>query len=215
MADKQRGPVKSLFAIVRTVVGAAIVAHTAIISSAGAQSAPRAPGRYPWTNADVQFMQGMIGHHAQAVAMASWVKSHDAGPSLQIFAGRIVLGQTQEIEIMQQWLRERGQVVPDSGAEHHAHGSTADSLMPGMLTLEQMALLDKTRGVEFERLFLTYMIMHHQGAISMVQKLFGTNGAGQDDIIWKFANDVQADQGTEIERMYLMLDALPAPKSDP
>lgn len=176
-----------------------------------------ANGRYPFTAADVQFMQGMIGHHAQAVTMARWAPSHGASRSLQIYCGRVAMAQTAEIGLMQQWLRERNQPVPDPLAKPEMPGMAMpgmamhDSLMPGMLTPAQMAQLDQARGVEFDRLFLTFMIQHHRGAIQMVETLFNSYGAGQDDIIFKFATDVNADQTTEIDRMQQMLDALPPP----
>jgi uncharacterized protein (DUF305 family) len=128
------------------------------------------------------------------------------------------MAQTAEIGLMQQWLKLRNQEVPDPDAMHNMAGMSMpgmamhDTLMPGMLTPEQMNQLDKSRGVEFDRLFLTFMIQHHQGAIQMVDKLFKTNGAGQDEIVFKFATDVNADQTTEIDRMQLMLNALPPAK---
>ena len=118
---------------------------------------------------------------------------------------RIVVGQQDEIAIMQTWLRDRGEAVPDVAA-HQGH---AGMLMPGMLTPEQVALLDRARGTDFDRLFLTYMIQHHEGAVVMVDKLFGSAGAGQDEIVFKLSSDIYADQTTEIERMHKMLSALP------
>ena len=154
-------------------------------------------------------MSHMIGHHAQAVKMAGWAASHGASKSLQIFCGRIALGQTAEIGLMQQWLKERLQPVPEPDARGmKMQGMEHYTLMPGMLTDAQMAQLDSARGVEFDRLFLTFMIQHHQGAIQMVEELFNTPGAAQDEIVFKFANDVQADQSTEIDRMQQMLNDL-------
>jgi uncharacterized protein (DUF305 family) len=168
--------------------------------------------RRPYTAADIEFMSGMIAHHAQAVKMAGWAESHGASKSLQIFCGRIAMGQTAEIGLMQQWLKERNQPVPDAdarGMKMNMGGMEHFMVMPGMLTEEQMKQLDASRGVEFDRLFLGFMIQHHKGAISMVDKLLNSPGAAQDEIVFKFSNDVQADQTTEIERMQLMLDALP------
>ena len=148
----------------------------------------------------------MIGHHAQAVVMARWAHNHAATTSIRRLADRIVNGQQDEIASMQQWLRDRNQPVPEarptmSGGAHHTH-------MPGMLTDAQLDQLNKARGAEFDRLFLTFMIQHHRGAVAMVQELFGSYGAGQDETVFKFASDVNVDQTTEIARMEKMLDAL-------
>ena len=170
--------------------------------------------RRPYTAADIEFMSGMIGHHSQAVKMAGWAESHGASKSLQIFCGRIALGQTAEIGIMSDWLKYRNLPVPapdPRGMKMVMGGQEMFMMMPGMLTEAQMTELDKSRGVEFDRLFLKYMIQHHQGAIMMVDKLNNTPGAAQDETVFKFSNDVQADQTTEIERMQLMLDALSPP----
>lgn len=200
-------------------------AGTAGSSAATAAIGIGPDGNFPFTKADVAFMQGMIAHHAQAVTMAHWAPSHGASKSLQIYCGRVAMAQTAEIGLMRLWLQNRHQEAPDPLAKHEMAGMTGmtgmtmpgmtmhDSLMPGMLTAEQMAQLDQARGVEFDRLFLTFMIQHHQGAIQMVDKLFATNGAGQDEIVFKFATDVNADQTTEINRMQQMLDALP-PKGE-
>lgn len=168
--------------------------------------------RRPYTTADIEFMSGMIGHHAQAVKMAGWCASHGANKSLTIFCGRIALGQTAEIGLMSQWLKERNQPVPEPdprGMKMNMGGTDHYMMMPGMLTEAQMAQLDSARGVDFDRLFLNDMIQHHKGAIQMVTTLFNTPGAGQDEIVFKFANDVQVDQSTEIDRMEQMLAALP------
>jgi uncharacterized protein (DUF305 family) len=173
--------------------------------------------RRPYTTADIDFMSGMIGHHSQAVKMAGWAESHGASKSLQVFCGRIALGQSTEIGLMSNWLKDRNQPVPapdPRGMKMMMNGQEHFMMMPGMLTEEQMTQLDHARGVEFDRLFLTYMIQHHRGAITMVDTLFNTPGAGQDEFTFKFANDVQADQTTEIERMQRMLDALPAAKAE-
>lgn len=172
--------------------------------------------RRPYTAADIEFMSGMIGHHSQAVKMASWCPTHDASKSLQIYCGRVAMAQTAEIGLMSQWLKDRNQEVPEPdprGMKMSMGGTTQYMLMPGMLTQAQMAQLDSARGVDFDRLFLTDMIQHHRGAISMVDSLLNTPGAAQDEIVFKFSNDVQADQTTEIERMQQMLDALPPPRA--
>ena len=162
-----------------------------------------------YTPADVHFIGGMIGHHAQAIQMAGWCASHDATPSLLPLCERIVVAQKDEIAFAQRWLRERGEYVPPADPRGHImQGSDMPMLMPGMLTPQQMAQLDAARGRDFDRLFLQYMIMHHQGAITMVQQLLATTGAAQDGTVFRFASDVNADQTTEINRMTLMLDDL-------
>ena len=164
--------------------------------------------RLPYTEADIHFMSGMIGHHAQAITMADWVPTHGASPAIQRLAERIVNGQSDEIITMQTWLKDRLQPVPqpDSGGMTMMHGH--EMHMPGMLTHAQMAQLDQARGEEFDRLFLTFMIQHHQGAVTMVQELFGSYGAGQDEVVFKFASDVNVDQTTEIARMESMLEQM-------
>jgi len=162
-------------------------------------------GRPAYTPADVRFMSGMIGHHAQAVLMAGWAPSHGANPAVRALCERIVVGQRDEIAFMQRWLRERREPVPEGDASHAMMPGMNHPLMPGMLTSEQLTQLDQARVTEFDRLFLTFMIQHHQGAITMVEQLMGSRGAAQDDYIFKFAADVNVDQITEIERMGLML----------
>ena len=162
----------------------------------------------PYSDADIDFMTGMILHHAQAVIMAGWAPTHGARRDVAILCERIVVGQADEIRSMQVWLEDRGQPVPDAKSTRmhmKMNGVEHDMLMPGMLTDEEMAALDKARGAEFDRLFLEGMIRHHQGAIDMVEKLFNSYGAAQDELIYKFASDVQADQGIEIARMQKML----------
>ena len=176
---------------------------------AGAAIARTDSLRRPYTEADIRFMTDMIGHHAQAITMADWAPSHGAERSIRILAERIVNAQRDEIATMQQWLRDRNQPAPEpdsSMAGHHMH----HMLMPGMLTPEQMQQLDQARGPAFDRLFLTSMIRHHQGAVSMVDALFNTPGAARDETVFKFANDVSVDQSTEIARMETMLAALPS-----
>jgi uncharacterized protein (DUF305 family) len=164
--------------------------------------------RRPYTDADVQFMSGMIHHHAQAIAMARMAPTHGASPAVLTLAGRIINAQQDEITIMQTWLRDRQKPVPEptpGPMRMTMNGMEHEMLMPGMLTDEQMKQLDQARGKEFDRLFLTGMIQHHRGAITMVQELFGTTGAGQDELVFKFASDVNVDQTTEIARMERML----------
>jgi uncharacterized protein (DUF305 family) len=178
----------------------------AAIARAKADSA-----RYPYTQADIDFMSHMIGHHAQAIVMSHMAPTHGASPSVQTLAERIINAQQDEIATMQQWLGDRRQLVPEAkpmGMKMMMNGVEHLMLMPGMLTDEQMKQLDAARGKEFDRLFLTFMIQHHRGAVSMVQNLFGTYGAAQDEIVFKFANDVSVDQTTEIARMERMLALL-------
>jgi uncharacterized protein (DUF305 family) len=176
----------------------------------GLHQTPPTLGRLPYSDADVDFMTGMIAHHAQAVIMGGWAPTHGARPDVSVLCERIVVGQRDEIHLMQGWLRDRGLPVPD---EHSTRmhmkmpgGMEHDMLMPGMLTDEEMAELDKARGPDFDRLFLIGMIKHHQGAIDMVNDLFKAYGAAQDEVVFKFANDVFADQSTEIARMNEMLN---------
>ncbi len=165
--------------------------------------------RQRFTDADVHFVTGMIGHHAQALIMSELAPSHGASSSVRTLTARIINAQTDEIALMQQWLRDRGLEVPEvhiSGLDLMVHGADHAMSMPGMLTQSQLEELDSARGADFDRLFLTYMIQHHEGAVTMVHELFGTDGAGQDEAVFKLASDVQVDQITEIERMKLMLN---------
>jgi uncharacterized protein (DUF305 family) len=163
---------------------------------------------HPYTEADIRFMTDMIGHHAQALVMAGWAPTHGASPSVRILCERIINAQQDEIATMQRWLGNRNQPVPQPEAML-SHMAMHGMLMPGMLTDAQMKELDAARGPEFDRLFLTYMIQHHRGAVAMVQNLFGSYGAAQDETVFKFASDVNVDQTTEIARMEKMLAALP------
>jgi len=171
------------------------------------------PVRPPVSQADVHFMSGMIPHHTQAVKMARWAQTRGARSDLRVLAGRIEVAQRDEIAMLQTWLRDRNQPVPDTSATHHRtmhDGMQHDMLMPGMLSEEEMAQLERARGAEFDRLFLTFMIRHHEGAMTMVEQLFASYGAAQDEDVFRFASDVFADQGTEIERMDKMLAELTA-----
>jgi uncharacterized protein (DUF305 family) len=165
----------------------------------------------PYTAADIHFMSGMISHHAQAIVMATWAPTHGASSSVRTLCERIINAQKDEIAIMQQWLRDRLQPVPEpspTGMKMMMDGVEHEMLMPGMLTQAQMKQLDQARGSEFDRLFLTFMIQHHRGAVAMVKELFDTYGAGQDETVFKLASDVNVDQTTEIARMERMLAAL-------
>jgi uncharacterized protein (DUF305 family) len=181
--------------------------RSAAVAKAKADSA-----RLPYTAADIKFMTDMIGHHAQALIMAGWAPTHGAGSSVRILSERIINAQQDEIATMRRWLRDRNQPVPDSAAVA-MHMSMPGMLMPGMLTEAQMKQLDAARGPDFDRSFLTFMIQHHRGAITMVQQLFSTYGAAQDETVFKFASDVNVDQTTEVARMERMLAALPSASS--
>lgn len=193
--------------------------------------------RMRFTDADVEFVTGMISHHAQALVMSELAPTHGAGASVQTLAARIINAQQDEIALMQRWLDDRGQPVPqvkidgldleialsapvgemqheaheadEAHAAHDAHDVT-DHHMPGMLTREQLEELDAAFGPEFDRLFLTYMIQHHSGAVTMVDDLLAVDGAAQDGAVFKLASDIQVDQITEIARMERMLAAMTA-----
>jgi uncharacterized protein (DUF305 family) len=153
----------------------------------------------------------MIPHHAQAIVMAGWSVSHGARADVRTLSERIIVSQRDEIRMMRRWLAERGQEVPDSMATRHRMrmgDMVHEMLMPGMLSDEEMAALDKARGSAFDRLFLTGMIRHHQGAIEMVRKLFSSPGAAQEQTVFRFASDVEADQTAEITRMLRMLETI-------
>jgi uncharacterized protein (DUF305 family) len=156
------------------------------------------------TPADVRFMQGMIGHHAQALEMTELVTARTRRDEMRLLARRIELSQADEITLMRHWLQVRGEQVPNEHA-HHAPGAT---LMPGMLSPDEMDRLAAVTGVEFDRLFLEGMIKHHDGALTMVSDLFANPGAGQEPEMFAFASDVDADQRIEIDRMSAMLSEL-------
>jgi uncharacterized protein (DUF305 family) len=152
-------------------------------------------------------MSTMIGHHAQAIDMARLAPTHGASPTIQTLAARVINAQVDEITLMQQWLRDHGQPVPEAVAKtkHVMNGVEHEMLMPGMLTEAQMKELDAARGEDFDRLFLRLMIQHHQGAVTMVNELVTSHGAAQDNTVFKIASDINVDQTTEIARMQRML----------
>lgn len=168
--------------------------------------------RHPYTEADINFMSGMIGHHSQAIAMAGWAPTHGASPAVQRLASRIINAQKDEIRIMQQWLGDRNQAVPAQDTTGRGMmlmgGQMHQMLMPGMLTDAQMDTLNAARGADFDRHFLIYMIQHHTGAISMVTELFGSYGAAEDELTFKLASDINVDQTTEVARMQRMLASI-------
>jgi len=156
------------------------------------------------TRADVQFMQEMIHHHAQALDMTRLLSTNSRRTDMKMLALRIELSQSDEIKMMQRWLEVRGEEVPGEHA-HHAPGA---KLMPGMLTPDEMDRLGQARDETFDRLFLEFMIKHHLGALTMVDGLMETAGAAQDSDIFAFTSDVVADQRAEIDRMGSMLKEL-------
>jgi uncharacterized protein (DUF305 family) len=203
------------------LVAAAAFAGSGAPQPASAQGAPGSVQGVPLRQAalnpaDVRFISGMIAHHAQAVRMALWAPSHGASGAVRELCERIVVSQHDEIAFMRRWLAENRQAVPrvDSAGRVTSDEAMAGmpgmdhELMPGMLTPEQLAQLDAARGPDFDRLFLQFMIQHHQGALTMVQQLVTTPGAAQDGQVFKFASDVNADQSAEIDRMRRMLAAL-------
>jgi uncharacterized protein (DUF305 family) len=202
------------------VTTSARTADTTVAATPSADTSRRG-----YTLADVRFMQHMIAHHGQALAMVALVPSRTSRDDIRLLAERIDVSQKTEIAMMQRWLRERGETVPDSNAapthsmaghdmaampmaSAAAPGSTEMPMgvaMPGMLTSSQMAALQKASGSTFDELFLQGMIQHHEGALTMVAALFASRGAGQEPEIFRFASDVDADQRAEIARMRALL----------
>jgi uncharacterized protein (DUF305 family) len=162
----------------------------------------------PLSQKDVEFMQGMIMHHAQAVEMTALIPSHTQKAELRTLGARISRSQSDEIKFMKRWLTSRGEPVsmpmPAMAGMDMAHHPMP--LMPGMLTAEQMEALRKAKDAEFDRLFLTGMIQHHGGALTMVKDLFDTAGSGQDAELFNFASDVDSGQRAEIRIMQGMLE---------
>src|SRR5271168_2855221 len=171
----------------------------------------------PQSPADVEFMQGMIMHHSQAVEMTALMASHTENKELRSLGARISSSQSDEINFMKRWLAARGERIsmaaPDMPGMDMPHEMMA--LMPGMLTPEQMEALRKSKGAEFDRLFLTGMMQHHNGALTMVKDLFDTAGAGQDADIFNFATDADNTQRAEIRIMQSMLDKKALEKKSP
>lgn len=195
--------------------------YTLAVLAIGLTMPVRASAQKPpsYTAADVRFMQGMIGHHAQALAMTALIPTRSSRQDIRMLGQRITVSQKDEIAMMQQWLRDRHQQVPardaQPGGQTMAGNSMnmpgmamSDTLMPGMLTSEQLAELAKTTGDEFDKLFLADMIRHHEGALVMVKRLLGTTGSGQEAEVFRFASEVDTDQRAEIARMNALLDTL-------
>jgi uncharacterized protein (DUF305 family) len=182
------------------------------LSPAAAGTPQRAP-----SEADISFMQGMIMHHSQAVEMTELLRTRTHNKDLQSLGQRISISQTDEIKYMKQWLADRGQPVADGHGDMgqmtdmkgkgpmHDMDMSSMPMMPGMLTPEQMKALAKASGPSFDHLFLTGMIQHHTGALVMVQDLFDSPGAGQDNVLFDFATDVDNTQRAEIRIMQSML----------
>ncbi|MDQ5846442.1 MAG: DUF305 domain-containing protein [Acidobacteriota bacterium] len=170
----------------------------------------------PRSPADVQFMQGMIMHHAQAVEMTALIDSHTTTKDIRSLGARISHSQSDEIQFMKRWLEARGEPLSLPMTEmhgmdmsSHATHSGHSMLMPGMLTAKQMEALRNAKGEEFDRLFLTGMIQHHNGALIMVKDLFDTAGSGQDAEVFNFVTDVDSGQRAEIRIMETMLGEKP------
>lgn len=168
-----------------------------------------------FTEADVNFMTGMIAHHAQALIMSRLAPENGANADIQTLAARIINAQKDEIATMQQWLRDRKQPVPHINIDGLVLNITIAGEpynrfrnMPGVLSQEKMRELARAQGTDFDNLFLTYMIEHHTGAVHMVKNLFSIDGAAQDKLAFRLASDIQVDQKTEIKRMNLMLNNL-------
>jgi uncharacterized protein (DUF305 family) len=175
--------------------------------------------RMNFTEDDVKFMTGMIAHHSQALIMSRLAPENGASSQVQTLAARIINAQKDEISLMQTWLRDREQPVPEvhiEGLKMMVHGLGEDHMkmdhtnMMGMLSPKQLEELSEARGKDFDRLFLKYMIEHHKGAVHMVTELFNTDGATRDEAAFRLASDIQVDQRTEIARMQLMLDNITA-----
>ena len=209
----------------RVLLSTALVTVTALPASAQDPPAsvvqPGAPGQPTRTltpaeaaalgqpvhvEADVRFMQGMTYHHAQALEMTGLLSVRTESDDMRLLAQRIDISQTDEMVMMARWLEARGEDTPGVD-EDEAFSLHDDQLMPGMLTGRQMAQLAGATGETFDRLFLEFMIVHHEGALAMVERLFATSGAGQEAGIFRFASDVDADQIVEIGRMRTMLQA--------
>ena len=228
---------------IRTLIAASVIVSSFSISARGQQAPsagtpvvvqPGAPGKPSKTlppstratllqpsQADVEFMQGMIMHHAQAIEMTALISSHTENKDLRLLGERISSSQSDEIKFMKRWLATRGEPIsmamPDASDpktpemdKHMDHSAHPMALMPGMLTPEQMDALRKAKGAEFDHLFLTGMIQHHNGALIMVKDLFDTAGAGQDAELFNFATDADNSQRAEIKIMQSMLEKNPS-----
>lgn len=168
---------------------------------------PGDSGRRGYTAADVRFIHHMIMHHEQALVMTALVPARSSRPDVRLLSERIDVSQRDEIQLMRQWLAQRGETVP-TATPHAGHASGGRGMpMPGMLTADELSQLAAAAGPAFDRLFLRYMIRHHEGALTMLGELFATPGAGQEPGIYRFATDIDADQRAEIVRMQTLLAA--------
>jgi uncharacterized protein (DUF305 family) len=160
------------------------------------------------TRADVDFVEGMIHHHHQALVMADYVVSRGSSADLKVLARRLRIGQDSEITQMRQWLEDNRGAVPDGPSSAHTgdHGGSAH-LMPGMLTAAELARLAASSGREFDRLFLQYMIRHHQGALTMIEQLYAAGGGSQSELDYLIRH-IDTDQTVEITRMRRLLQTL-------
>ncbi len=183
--------------------GLAAILVLTVSPAAAAQADPVRPHH---TKADVEFMQGMIAHHGQAIVMSDLVPTRTTRVPLRMLAERITVSQRDEIKLMRTWLLDRHEEAPGADAHQMHHPTGPMPLMPGMLTAEELGQLGAATGPAFERLFLEGMIRHHEGALTMVAILFATPGAGQEVDAFRFASDVDADQRAEIKRMRALLN---------
>jgi uncharacterized protein (DUF305 family) len=200
-------PSRATWAAVLLSVGAVACQNSvpsgaqASATPAQASAKPTAPA--PPSDADVAFMQGMIGHHTQAIEMVKLLMTRTTREDMKLLGQRIQVAQTDEIKMMKNWLRDRQKKVPDD-SDYQMMMQMPDMAMPGMLTQKEMDDLAAAKGATFDRLFLEGMIKHHQGALTMVDKLSKTAGGAQDSAVFAFASEVQADQSAEIQRMRAM-----------
>lgn len=204
-------PAVIAIAACRTTPPASLPERIGPASGATADSARPGHGE-----ADARFVRQMMAHHAQALVMTDLVTSRSGRDDVRLLAERIEVSQRDEIARMGHWLERHGEAVPSLDAAHEHHGATAgagpaagphQAAMPGMLTREELARLESASGADFDRLFLRYMIRHHEGALIMVAELFGSRGAGQDPELFQLASDIDADQRAEIARMRTMQQA--------
>jgi uncharacterized protein (DUF305 family) len=210
--ERKRMERPSLLKLATALLAVAATVACGGTSSARPPLAAPVPAMRQYTEADVHFMTGMIPHHAQALVMSALVATRSSRADVRVLAERIIVGQRDEIEFMRMWLADRARPVPAADATHMrmSHGGVEhDMLMPGMLTDAELAQLEGSTGVEFDRLFLTFMIRHHEGALEMVEELFASPGAGQEEDVFRLASDIVADQSTEIDRMEKILAELP------
>ena len=199
-----------LFRILTRMVAAPMIT----VGVSATHAAAQAPVDY--ARADVDFMQGMIHHHAQALVMAAMASTHGASEKVILLCKKITISQRDEIGFMQGWLKDRSQVAPDPRDAHFGDMPGMPGMkmmMPGMVSDEQLKTLDQAKGVDFDRFFLTGMIQHHQGALKMVADLAASPGGGQQADLFRFVTDVNADQTAEIGRMQQMLNTSSGSKS--